>query len=103
MHELLRRLRRAYGKYALFFADDHHADCIAVVWLPTMAAPGTLSVSLAENTFPLILADQGSAGLMGGGGESVVPDTVGMLCGFRRLGDGLIREVEVLSGARVVT
>ena len=32
----------------------------------------------------------------------MVPDTVAMLCGFKRMGEGLVSGVEVLSGARVV-
>jgi hypothetical protein len=88
------------GKYALFWADGVRGDSIAVLWLPMGAASSALSVAHSENTFPLALADPGSQG--GGGGE-VVPDTVGMLCGFKQLGGGLIKEIEVLSGARVIS
>ena len=99
MAELLARLRAAYGRYALFFADGVGADRIAVLWLPALAAGGALSVAHAENTFPLVLAGGKAGG--GGGGGLVVPDTVGMLAGFKELGRGLIREVEILPGARV--
>jgi hypothetical protein len=30
--ELLMRLRRLYGRHALFWADSLHADCIVVLW-----------------------------------------------------------------------
>ena len=99
MAELLARLRAAYGRFALFFADGLGADRIAVLWLPALAAGGALSVAHADYTFPLVLAGGEAGG--GGGGGLVVPDTVGMLAGFKELGRGLIREVEILPGARV--
>jgi len=98
VHELLRRLREAYGRYALFWADTLNADRIVVLWLPQHSSGGALSVAHAENTFPLVLSEGGE----GGGGGYVVPDTVAMLCGFKRMGEGLVSGVEVLSGARVV-
>jgi len=64
------------------------------------ASGGSVSVAHAENTFPLVLAEEGYGG---GGGGQTVPDTVSMLCGFKGLGEGLIKEIEVLSGARVVS
>jgi hypothetical protein len=95
--ELLRRLRQSYGKYALFWADTARGDSIAVLWLPS--SPGSLSVATAENMFPLALAEAS-----GGGGSRgrVVPDTVSMLCGIKALGEGLVKEIHVVAGARVV-
>ena len=100
VHELLRRLREAYGRYALFWADALHVDTIVALWLPHHSSGGALSVAHAENTFPLVISEVGGSG--GGGGGYVVPDTVTMLCGFKRLGEGLVSGIEVLPGARVV-
>jgi hypothetical protein len=98
---LAEELRRVYGRYALFFPDEVKGDAIGVVWRPAAAGPFRLSVHGAAGAFPLQCAGAlGDPAAPAPAGE-VVPDAVGLLLGFRALGAGLVRAVEVCEGARV--
>jgi len=93
---LVADLRRAYGRFALFFPDEVTGDSIGVVWRPASAVPYKLNVHSASGGFPLQCG-----GIEGAPDGEVIPDAVGMLLGFKQLGAGLVRSVEVCGGARV--
>eukprot|EP00287_Rhodomonas_sp_CCMP768_P020684 CAMPEP_0202826556 /NCGR_PEP_ID=MMETSP1389-20130828/13690_1 /ASSEMBLY_ACC=CAM_ASM_000865 /TAXON_ID=302021 /ORGANISM="Rhodomonas sp., Strain CCMP768" /LENGTH=113 /DNA_ID=CAMNT_0049499865 /DNA_START=6 /DNA_END=347 /DNA_ORIENTATION=+ len=97
IQRLVSELRRRFGRFALFWADEFKGDCVAVLWKPAEAVEHPLSVQRAGATFPLAIA--------GGDGQArgaVIPDVVSMLREFREVGGDIVRDIEVLAGARVV-
>ncbi|EKX49904.1 hypothetical protein GUITHDRAFT_104301 [Guillardia theta CCMP2712] len=100
---LLQELKEKYGRFAVFWGDTLRGDCIVVLWSPAMAAGGQLTVAHASNTFPLsLIKGARDAGEGKEEDKEVIPDYLSMLCGFKRVGEGLVSKVEVLAGARVV-
>jgi len=87
-----------YGRFGAFFADEGTADVIGIIWAPSPAKGSVISVKDASSTYPLSLAGLGNEGDKGG--ESL-PDVVAMLSGMMAMGEGLVKEVEVLHGARI--